>query len=164
MRKELNVLLGWFAALLVCVLASFGQTPTGQMTGAIKDASGAAVPGADVVVSNVDTGVQRNTSSNDEGYYAIPLLPPGNYRLTVRKEGFKPVTRSGLTLAVDQVARIDFTVDVGSITDTVDVVATAPVVEQESAAMGTVTAGSTPPRGRRRCRPRGRRCAPAPRS
>src|SRR5438132_1391568 len=71
---------GAVAILLACALLSFGQTPTAQLTGAIKDPSGAAVPGADVLVVNVDTGVQRNTTSNEEGYYTVPLLPPGNYR------------------------------------------------------------------------------------
>jgi len=136
--RNAGKILASFGLMLACTLVSHGQTPTGQMTGAIKDASGAVVPAATVVVANVDTGVQRTTTSNEEGYYTVPLLPPGNYRIMVRKGGFKPVTKSGLTLAVDQVARIDFTVEVGSITDTIDVMATAPVVEQETAAMGTV--------------------------
>src|SRR5690348_15787723 len=111
-REHLNHLAAIVVLFVACLTLSYGQTPTGQMTGALKDASGAAVPGADVLVINVDTGVPRNTTSNDEGYYTVPLLPPGNYRITVRKEGFKPIARSGLTLAVDQVVRMDFTVEV----------------------------------------------------
>src|SRR5579872_1792832 len=124
--------------LLGAALVSVGQTPTAQVTGAITDSTGATVPGAEVTVINVDTGIERQTTSNNEGYYAVPLLPPGNYSITIRKASFKPIHRSGLTLVVDQVARIDFAMEVGAVTDTVEVTAAAPMVERETAALGTL--------------------------
>jgi len=125
------------SALLLSSIAA-GQAPTAQLTGVVTDPTGAIIPGAQVGVINVDTNVARTTNSNESGYYAVPFLPPGNYRITVRKEGFKPITRSGLRLAIDQVARIDLMMEVGSVADAIEVVGAAPVVERETAALGTV--------------------------
>jgi hypothetical protein len=119
-------------------MLALSQTPTAQITGRVTDATQAVVPNAEVLVINVDTGLERRTASNDEGYYAVTLLPPGQYRAAVRKQGFKPVTRSGLTLVVDQVARLDFALEVGSVTEAIEVTAAAPTVEAGTSALGTV--------------------------
>lgn len=127
-----------FCVLPLFAATAFGQAPTAQLTGAVADPTGASIAGARVTVTNVDTNVDRETTSNEQGYYTVPFLPPGNYRLTVRKEGFRPTSRAGLTLAIDQIARIDLSLELGSVSDAVEVVAAAPVVERETAAMGTV--------------------------
>jgi len=119
---------------------TWAQTPTALITGRVTDPSEAIVPSADVAVTGVDTGLQRRTQSNEAGYYTISLLPPGNYRVSVRKDGFRPVTRTGVTLVVDQSARLDFVLEVGSVTETVEVSGAAPTVESTSAALGTVVA------------------------
>lgn len=125
--------------LLLCsVLAAFGQNA--QLTGRIADASGAVVPGAAVTVTNVDTGVERKTVSNEEGYYTVPFLQPGAYRMTVQHQGFKPVNREGVKLDVAQIGRIDFSLEVGQLTDAVTVTSTAPLLQSESSAVGQVIA------------------------
>src|SRR5881397_3783745 len=101
MRARLGLL------VLAAATLSLAQTTAG-LTGTITDASGAVVPGARVTVTNVDTGVKRDAASNESGLYQFPLLQPGNYSIAVQREGFKAVTRDGVRLEVNQVARIDF--------------------------------------------------------
>jgi len=96
------------------------------------------VPLAEITAINVDKGIERRTMSNDAGYYTVSLLPPGNYRISVRKDGFRSVSGSAIPLAVDQIARVDFTLEVGSVSETVQVTANAPTVENSTAALGTV--------------------------
>ncbi len=76
-------------AFLVSVagVASFGQTA--QVTGRVSDQAGAVVPGAQITVTNVDTGLSRESVTNNEGYFTIPPLKPGEYRIAVKKDGFK---------------------------------------------------------------------------
>jgi hypothetical protein len=126
-----------FVALTISSLG-LAQAPTAQVTGAVTDPSGAGIPNVKIIVTNVDTNVVRESVSNSEGYYTVPFLPPGNYRIQVRKDGFRSVTRSRLVLAIDQNARIDLTLELGSVSDSVEVVAATPAVERETAAMGTV--------------------------
>ncbi|MEO7651516.1 MAG: carboxypeptidase regulatory-like domain-containing protein, partial [Bryobacteraceae bacterium] len=87
---------------------------------------------------SIDTNFERRAESNTAGYYTVSLLPPGNYRVSVRHDGFKPVTRTGLKLAVDQVARLDFALEVGSVTETIEVSAAGATVEAGTSALGTV--------------------------
>src|SRR5580765_4803441 len=105
------------AVLLLSFLLVNGahaQTVTGQITGRIMDPASAAVIDARVLVRNVDTGVTRETLTNETGAYHIPFLPPGTYQITAEKPGFKGISRSGLVLEVDQVATVDFTMEVGA--------------------------------------------------
>ena len=94
-----------FAILRLVSSAAWAQSA--QVTGRITDSSHAVIQGASVTVTNVDKGQDRQTHSNEEGYYAVPLLEPGTYRLTAQMPGFKPLARSGITLRVNQVIRID---------------------------------------------------------
>lgn len=111
---------------------------TAQVTGRVADSSQALVAGASIDVTNVDTGIQRNTVSNSEGLYAMPLLPPGRYNISVHADGFRTEVRQGLVLAVDQTARLDFVLSPGSVTESISVTATAPLVDSSSATVGTV--------------------------
>src|SRR5437870_13210826 len=95
--------------------AVFAQTPTGQITGRIIDPTGAVIPFADITVVNPDTGLVRKTASNETGYFTASPLPPGEYRISVQKQGFRAAARTGVTLAVDQVARLDFQLEVGNV-------------------------------------------------
>jgi len=88
--------------------------------------------------TNTDTEVGRRTVSNETGSYVVPLLPPGRYRISVQADGFKPIDRQGIVLAVDQVSRIDFTLEVGQITESVQVTAAAAPVDQETSSLGQV--------------------------
>lgn len=134
----LRVLCPIAVACMLCAPAGFGQSTSAQITGQVSDQSGGVVPGASITVLNNATGIKRETESNSTGNYSIPLLQPGTYRITAQKEGFKPVSRSGIVLQVDQVARIDFVLDVGAVTETVEVQADAPLLQQETSALGQV--------------------------
>jgi hypothetical protein len=114
-----------------------GQRTT-QITGRITDPSDAIVPQAQVSVINEETGFRRDTETNELGYYTAPLLQPGQYRIQVQKAGFRPVTQSGITLRVDQTARVDIVMDVGRVTETVEVKAEVTAVETQSAALREV--------------------------
>src|SRR6185437_12194965 len=136
------------AALLGLAALSFGslawgQQPTAQLTGLITDATNAAVPGASIEVTNVNTGVARTTTSNESGNYVFPVLNPGTYNLVVKKTGFDEVTRTGLELSVSQVARFDFKLQVGSSTVSIQVSAAASALETSTASLGQVI-GSKP--------------------
>jgi hypothetical protein len=114
--------------------ACFAQRTT-EVSGRVTDASQAVITNAIVTVTNVDTSVDRTTASNELGYYSVPLLPPGNYQITVQHPGFRPITRSGITLVVDQTARIDFIMEVGAVTEKVEVTGNASVVETQSSTL-----------------------------
>ncbi|MDZ4801579.1 MAG: carboxypeptidase-like regulatory domain-containing protein [Bryobacteraceae bacterium] len=124
--------------LLVCAPAGFSQATTAQVVGRVTDPSGAAVIDADLRVTNVETGLTRQAQSNETGGYVFPALPPGEYRVGVVKDGFKPVTRTGLKLTVNQTARIDFLLELGAVAETVEVTANAGMVEQDTSALGQV--------------------------
>jgi hypothetical protein len=132
--------------ILCCVISirlmagvAFGQTAS--ITGLVKDQTGAVLPGATVLLANVETGIQRTTLTNDEGYYTLQLLRPGDYRISVQAIGFKPIVRSGIKLEVQQIARIDFAMELGELTQEINVTGAAPLLEQESSSLGEVIQG-----------------------
>lgn len=130
-----------FSVLVLVVFAAgagWAQSTTAQITGRITDPSDAVVPGAAVTVVNVDTGIKRETKSNELGNYAVPLLLPGTYRITVRKEGFWPKTQSGIELQVNQTARVDFVLELGAVTEAVEISTAAPLLAQETSSLGQV--------------------------
>jgi hypothetical protein len=129
-----------FVLLFSFALAALAQTA--QITGRITDTTDAVVPDVQVVVTNVSTGAVSKTASNTAGVYTVPLLPIGTYTVTVQKAGFRPMRREGVTLAVDQVSRLDFGLEVGQMTQSVDVIAEAPVLEQSTSSLGQVVDSS----------------------
>lgn len=129
------------AALSLLALAPatlFAQATSASLSGRVTDPSAASVPDAQISAANLETGLKRETRTNEQGNYSVPLLPPGSYRVTVTKQGFRPISRSGITLAVDQAARIDFVLEVGAVTETVEVTAAVPLLDQETSALGQV--------------------------
>ena len=126
--------------LLIVGFTGFAFAQTGQITGLVSDPAGTSVPGANVAVTNVDTGIKRETSTNDQGYYTFALLNPGNYELTIQKTGFKAMTRPAIKLDVSQIARVDLTLTLGEVKDSVTVNAETPIITTESATIGQVIA------------------------
>ena len=122
--------------LLALGFAAMAFAQTGQITGLVSDPAGTSVPGAKVAVTNVDTGIKRETNTNDQGYYTFALLNPGTYELTVQKPGFKGVTRPEIKLDVSQIARVDLSPTIGEVKDSVTVTAEAPILTSESATVG----------------------------
>ena len=130
-----------YAGLLLLLFGSFtaGNSQTfGEITGTVTDSSGAIVAGASVTVTNTATRVERRVETNDVGNYSVPFLNPGSYDITAQVAGFKVATRFGLILQVGDVARVNFTMEVGAVTETVQVAGGAVLLQTESTALGTV--------------------------
>jgi hypothetical protein len=108
------------------MLAQTVQAQTAQLTGIVTDSNSAVVNGAVVSAENLNTGLTKEAVTNEEGNYQILFLPPAPYRITVQMKGFRPLRREGVTLQVDQVARLDFELQVGEVTQTVSVTAEEP--------------------------------------
>jgi len=118
-----------------CLLA---QSTSATITGRIIDQSKAAIVGANVVATNVDTRVQQSTTTGPEGLYTIVSLMPGNYKLEVQKQGFRTVVKPDIVLHVQDVSTINFEMSVGAISESITVTGGAPLVNTESAAVSTV--------------------------
>ena len=129
-------LLRFTALCTVAATICFAQNSGIQ--GVITDSTGGVIPAADVTVTNVATGVEYEAQSNETGLYSVPFLSPGTYSLTAQTEGFAPSTRENLKLDVQQIARVDFTLSVGTVAEVVEVSAAAALLESEQAAMGQV--------------------------
>ncbi len=138
--KKVRLALSLFTGLLILLAASININAQtfGEITGVVSDANGAVVQGAAVIVTNSATGATRQVTTNDAGVYSLPALPPGVYSLRVEKSGFKSVSRNEITLEVQQVARIDFNLEIGSVGETVTVTGGAALLSQESTTVGTV--------------------------
>jgi hypothetical protein len=134
-----------FFALLVFALGVmtglvYAQTATGQITGTVKDASGAVLANAKVTVTNEATSFSRETSTTEAGTYVFPLLPVGMYTVAVTQQGFSTSKQSGIPLTVDKIARVDFDLKVGDVSATIDIQSAAITLDTETASMGqTVT-------------------------
>lgn len=114
------------------------QTPTATITGTVRDESHAVVAEARVSVRNTGTNQVHDVLSGRSGDYTVPLLPVGIYDVSVEAPGFKKALQSGLTLQVDQTARIDFTLQVGQVSDVLEVKSEAPITQTDSSEVGTV--------------------------
>ncbi len=133
------------AGLLGAVLALLGmagtlraQTATGQITGTVKDSTGAVVPGVAITVHSDLTGLTRTATTNPSGDFSFPLLPVGPYAVSAALQGFSVAKQSGIRLNVDQVARVDLTLALGDKTETVEVQAVAVAIDTETATVGQV--------------------------
>lgn len=122
------------AALSLCL----AQSGTGDITGTVTDASGAAVAAATVTISNPATGFSRVIQTNEGGIYSAPALNPGLYTVKIEKQGFQSQSRSGIELQVGQAPTINFALAVGNVTEVIEVTGGAPVLETESTSVGTV--------------------------
>ena len=94
-----------FTCVCLCPVLAFAQQETATVTGLVRDESGAIVPKAVVIVTNVHTNISVKTETDEAGAYVIPSLRPGEYSVTVESSGFRKFVRTGITLQVAQVAR-----------------------------------------------------------
>ncbi|HKZ81048.1 MAG TPA: carboxypeptidase-like regulatory domain-containing protein [Pyrinomonadaceae bacterium] len=134
------------SVLLILLLPAFRQAASAQtakVSGIITDANSAVIAGAQVMLTNVDTSVVREAMTNADGYYSIPFVPSGNYQLNVLASGFKPVSRDNLSINVDQSARIDFTLEIGPINESVTISGNGPLLDRESSSIGQVIENKT---------------------
>ena len=129
---------GVVCAMLCHQLALLAQGPGASVTGDVRDPSAAIVAGAKVTVRNTATNISRSTVTDSAGIFVISALQPGPYEISVESPGFNRDVRGGLVLEVAEAARLDFTLKLGSASETVNVVETAPVTETETASTGQV--------------------------
>jgi Carboxypeptidase regulatory-like domain/TonB dependent receptor len=132
-----------FAMLLVWCTAAHAQSVTGQFNGHVYDPNGAVVPDATVSLEDTGTHITRTTKSNAEGLYQFPLVPPGTYTLTATQTGFQTSSSAGLKLDVNQVLTQDFKLEVGATSQTVNVTATAEMLQSSTADLGAVVEQKT---------------------
>jgi hypothetical protein len=136
----MSVFRGAFVSLLCLLLIarySSAQATLGTITGLVTDSTGAVVAGAEVVATNLDTGVRTQTKSSETGNYVIPNLQVGKYSISVSVAGFKTLTRSGIGLSTGDNIRIDASLEVGSSAERVEVTAEASPLKTESTEVST---------------------------
>jgi len=130
-----------FLVFLGVSIGSWAQD-TASIVGTVKDSSGGVIPGARVTVSNPEKGFNRDLVSNSVGEYSAQVIPIGNYVITAEVPGFQKLARSGITVGVGQVLRVDLTMVVGQTTQEVTVTAAGAKVETETAAISGVVTGT----------------------
>src|SRR5207249_8617802 len=129
--------------MMVClILVTAGSVP-GQITGGsfvgiVTDPSGLVLVDAQVEAMNVGTNVVSKTVTNAEGYYEFPLLPPGNYILSVQRQGFRRASTAEIELHAGTKPRINFRMVLGQVTEAVEVVGQAPLVNATTTDLGVV--------------------------
>ena len=125
----------WAFSLTLAVEA---LAQTAQITGRITDSSGAVLPGTSILIRGVATGSERKVTSNEDGYFTLPLLQPGEYALTVEHQGFKPILRKGIVVEVDQRAELNFTMEVGAMVEQIQVSASVQQLNTVEGSQGQV--------------------------
>src|SRR5258707_15312163 len=130
--RSIAIFLFAFCALDI----AYGQTQEGRILGTVTDQSGGLVKGAQVTITNTDTGVARALETNDAGDYVAPSLPPGPYKVVVEATGFKKVERGGIRLEVAKDLRLDVTMQPGSVSEVVEVTEQVPLVETTNDTLG----------------------------
>jgi len=131
------------AVLLVLFVGICTAQDRGTITGTVTDAAGAAIPGASVKIINPATGLQQSTTTGNDGIYTVPYLPVGRYTVSATKEGFRVAERSGVAVEVATTAKVDLQLEVGAVTEKVEVTAAAPVVVSERSDLGAVMNSKT---------------------
>src|ERR1700729_1272938 len=138
----MRTLVASLCAFLMSVPA-WGQTQAvnAQLSGTITDPNKAPVPGAQVTLSNSETGFRRQFTTGESGQYTITLIPPGHYELTVEKQGFALAHVPSVVLEVGQSSTLDTQLQLGTVSQTVEVEASAPVLVTGTADIGSEVSG-----------------------
>jgi hypothetical protein len=124
--------------LLPLLFSAIAFAQTGRITGRVTDQAAAVVPGVKVTVTETSTNSTRIIETNEDGYYTAASLLPGPYSVSFEHQGFRPVTQTGLTLQVGQDLRLDATLQIGGVSEKVEVTAEAPMLETETHSSGAV--------------------------
>lgn len=117
----------WFSGV------ALAQVTTGTISGTVKDSTGAVVPGAAITLKDVDTGLTRRVTSDSAGRYRAPQLALGNYEVTTEAAGFQTLVRTGIAITVGREATLDFTLQVGTVSQQITVTGEAPLIESTNA-------------------------------
>jgi Carboxypeptidase regulatory-like domain/TonB-dependent Receptor Plug Domain/TonB dependent receptor len=145
--SELHVFVHVAAILLMATIlfpaALLAQVAGGTLSGTITDPTGRALPQAQIVIKNVDTGVYRTVTTNTDGFYTAVNLLPGIYQITISAAGFNTETKSGITMNVGAQQTFDLTLHVGTVTHTVEVTTEAPAVQVTSSEISATVNATT---------------------
>jgi len=123
-----------------CTAAALSQEVRATLTGTIADAQGAPIPGVSITVVNVATNASVTQSSNESGLYIAPFLPPGTYRVSAEKQGFKRSVRESVVLQAQDRARLDMTMEIGELAQSVTVTSDVSLLQTETASRAQVIA------------------------
>ena len=121
---------------VICAGSAFGQAVNGTLLGNITDASGGAVSGAKVTITEANTGAVHNAQTNESGNYTFPDLPPGRYSVTAEAAGFKKEVQAGVDLAVNSSVRVDLRLTPGNVSESIEVTASEPPLQTDRADVG----------------------------
>src|ERR1700722_17881828 len=129
------------ALLCVCAMLAFSQGNTAVMSGTVTDQTGAAVPGAEIQVTNTNTAFTSRTTTNERGEWAVPSLPAGSYKVVVTKTGFRVANANNVVMEAGVPASVPVKLEVGQATETVEVSAGAEIVQATSAEISNTMTG-----------------------
>ena len=121
---------------VLCPSAALAQADKGTLLGTVLDTTGAGVPDTEVKATEVNTNIVHSAKTNETGSYTFPLLPPGNYRVDADHAGFKHITRTGVRLDANSTVRVEFTLELGSVSETLSVSASAAILQTDRADLG----------------------------
>ena len=136
-----NRLVVGVAALLLLALPVLAQNNTGIISGRVTDPSGAVIPDAQITVTHIETNVDAVSATNSDGLFRVPSLLNGAYKVAITAAGFKKQVRDGLTLRIGENLNVDIRLEVGSVSDSVEVTSALPLLETQSSSTGQVMAG-----------------------
>ena len=120
-------------------MSARAQRATVDLVGTVRDGSGAVLPGVEVILTEVETSISRSVLTDGVGVYNIIAIPAGRYSLEASLQGFKKKRMDGIVLEVAQRTRLDVVMEVGQVSETIEVKGSAPLVNTETAAIGQVT-------------------------
>jgi hypothetical protein len=135
-----RVVLGLVVVASLLPRLAAAQAVTGTILGTVSDTTGAAVPGATVTLTNLGTGLTRSMVTDSTGEYTVPSLPTGKYRLVAELPGFRTVTMPDIDLGVDQHLRFNVQLSIGTVSETVTVSGSSPLVQIATSELGTTVA------------------------
>src|SRR5262245_48923063 len=133
--------LGKFSCLLTIATAAFSQINTATMDCLVRDPQGALIPRASATVTNIQTGQSFDAVTDDRGHWAVPSLPTATYRVTVTAQGFKKGQATDIKMDAGIPATVNLTLEVGAVSETVEVAASAEVLQTSSATVVTNLTG-----------------------
>jgi hypothetical protein len=138
LRSSALLCVSVLSLVLVASREGFGQVDRGGIVGQVTDPAGAIVAGAQVKITNLGANQSSEVTTDANGHYAADLLRIGSYSITVEKAGFKKAVQPKVDVGVNQTARVDFTLQVGSATETMEVTAAPPILQTEASSLGTL--------------------------
>jgi hypothetical protein len=133
-QKSILALVG----ILVVFFQASAQTTTGSITGVVTDPAGASIPGSSLTLTNLDTAQVRKQTTNDNGTYTFPALPPGRYRVLVEHTGFKRIVQEPIEVQVQQTVALNLTLEVGQVSQTLEVTGHAELLDPATSSLSQV--------------------------